>query len=277
MGVDDVTKTAKDAGRQAESSTALDRAVRVGLSSYGVVHLLLAWLMLQLALGSRNADVSTSGALRALAGGTAGRGLLVILGAGFAALVLWQLLETFVGHRSQQGVQRALRRAVSLGRAVMYGALGVSAVKIALGSSSSGTQTRPDTLSARLMDMPYGSVLVAAVGVAAIGYAVGTVYWALSRRFEENLESRGVVGARGKAIGAFAKVGYTARAVGFLLVGLLFVWAAATRDPERSGGLDEALARLLEQPFGPAALVIVAAGFTCFGLYCFAWARHLSR
>ena len=277
MGAEELGSTARAAGREAEESAALDHAVRVGLVSYGVVHLLLAWLMLQLALGSRGADVSTTGALHELAGGAPGRVLLVVLAAGFAALVLWQLLDALVGHRGARGRWRPVRRAVSLGRAVIYGALAVSAAKIALGAGAGGQQAQPDTVTARLMEVPYGRLLVAAVGVAAIGYAVGTIYWALSSRFEKNLASRGVHGARGTAIGVFAKVGYTARAVGFLLVGLLFMWAAATRDPEHSGGLDKALGRLLGEPFGPAALVAMAAGFACFGLYAFAWAWHLPR
>src|SRR5699024_3443946 len=177
----------------------------------------------------------------------------------------------------EHGVWRWLRGLVSLGRAVIYGALAASAAKIAVGAGSSGGEARPDTITARLMEVPYGLVLVAAVGVVAIGYAVGTVYWALSSRFEKNLASRGVHGARGAAIGVFAKAGYTARAMGFLLVGLLFVWAAVTRQREHSGGLDEALGRLLGEPFGPAALVAMAVGFACFGLYAFAWAWHLPR
>src|SRR5690625_3942884 len=102
MGAEDLERAARDAGREAEESTMLDHAVRVGLVSYGVVHLLLAWLVLQLALGSRSADVSTSGALHELAGDALGRVLLVVLAAGFAALVLWQLLDALVGHRSEE-------------------------------------------------------------------------------------------------------------------------------------------------------------------------------
>src|SRR5699024_9652853 len=172
MGAEELGSTARAAGREAEESAALDHAVRVGLVSYGVVHLLLAWLMLQLALGSGGADVSTSGALHELAGGALGRVLLVVLAAGFAALVLWQLLDALVGHRQEQGVWRSLRRLVSLGRAVIYGALAVSAAKVAVGAGSSGGEARPDTITARLMEVPYGRVLVAAVGVVAIGYAV---------------------------------------------------------------------------------------------------------
>lgn len=277
MAAKGLGKVAEQAGRKAENSAVLDAAVRIGLVSFGVVHLLLAWVMIRLTLGARDAEVSQAGALNQLATQPFGRILLWVLGLGLVALVLWQLLDALVGHRDLVGLKRAGMRIVSFGRAVVYGLLAGSAVKIAVGAGGAGSGEQPETISTRLMEMPFGRVLVAGVGVVVLGYAVGLVCWALSSGFEKNLESRGVVGARGKAVMLFAKVGYPARAVGFLLVGLLFLWAALTRHPERSGGLDEALGRLLGEPFGPVALVVIAAGFACFGLYCFAWARHLDR
>jgi hypothetical protein len=58
---------------------------------------------------------------------------------------------------------------------------------------------------------------------------------------------------------------------------VLFLYAAITHDPQKSGGLDEALRELLQKPFGAPLLVAVALGFACYGLFCFAWARHLDR
>jgi hypothetical protein len=34
---------------------------------------------------------------------------------------------------------------------------------------------------------------------------------------------------------------------------------------------------VLDQPFGPVLLLVIAAGIGCYGLFCFARARHLSR
>ena len=73
------------------------------------------------------------------------------------------------------------------------------------------------------------------------------------------------------------KVGYIAKGVAIGLVGVLFVYAAVTHDPKKSGGLDQALHEVLEQPFGPFLLVAIALGIACYGLFCFARARHLSR
>lgn len=57
----------------------------------------------------------------------------------------------------------------------------------------------------------------------------------------------------------------------------LFDYAAITHQPKRSGGLDQALQKVLQQPFGPGLLVVIAVGIACYGLFCFARARHLSR
>ena len=45
----------------------LDVAARVGLTAYGVVHLVIAWLALQLAFGDREGSPSSSGAVSELA------------------------------------------------------------------------------------------------------------------------------------------------------------------------------------------------------------------
>ena len=50
-----------------------------------------------------------------------------------------------------------------------------------------------------------------------------------------------------------------------------------THESGKSGGLDQALQKVLQQPFGPFLLGAIAAGIICYGLFCFAWARHLDR
>ena len=55
-------------GNEVEDSRWLDHAVRWGLVSYGVVHLLIGWLAVQLALGQRRGGASSQGALPSSAG-----------------------------------------------------------------------------------------------------------------------------------------------------------------------------------------------------------------
>ncbi len=60
-------------------------------------------------------------------------------------------------------------------------------------------------------------------------------------------------------------------------MGGLFCYAAITHDPKKSGGLDQALQTVLEQPFGQVLLTAIALGIAAYGAFCFARAKHLSR
>ncbi|MGZ8771474.1 MAG: DUF1206 domain-containing protein, partial [Aeromicrobium sp.] len=75
----------------------------------------------------------------------------------------------------------------------------------------------------------------------------------------------------------FGKIGYVSKGIALLIVGGLFLGAAWTHDPDKSGGLDQALRELLDRPFGSLMLGVIAFGIGCYGLFCFARARHLDR
>jgi len=55
------------------------------------------------------------------------------------------------------------------------------------------------------------------------------------------------------------------------------MWAAWTHDSNKSGGLDQALHKVLQQPYGHVMLAAVALGFAGYGLFCFVRARYLKR
>ena len=271
----DVSTQAEEAGRQADDSEWMDHAVRVGLVSYGIVHLIIAWLAVQMAVGNGGGSASSQGALHQLAQNDVGRASLYVVGAGFVALVVWQLLEAVWGHRDEEGGKRVFKRVTSAGKAVLYGSLAVSAIKTAAGSSSGNGGT--DGLTAQLMQMPGGPLIVGGVAVGILAVAGFLLYRGLSESFRSKLESSGQTGNDGRAYVLFGKAGYVSKALALTVVGVLFLYAALTHNPKKSGGLDEALREVLEKPFGAPVLVAVALGFACYGLFCFAWARHLDR
>jgi hypothetical protein len=275
MNAGDVSVQARQIGRKADSSKALDHAVRVGIIAYGIVHLLIAWVAIQLAFGSEEGSSSSDGALSTMAQTPVGGVLLYVVAGGFAALVLWQLTEALAGHREAEGKKRIFKRLGSGMKTVLYGALGWSALKIAMGGGSDGGGT--DTLTSKIMAMPGGQLLVGLVGVAVGAYAARLIYRGLSESFMDKLKAEGQVGDTGKAFVLFGKTGYVSKGLALLVVAGLFLWAAWTHDPKKSGGLDQALHQVLEQPFGMPMLVALGAGIACYGLFAFAWARHLDR
>jgi len=116
-----------------------------------------------------------------------------------------------------------------------------------------------------------------AVGLAIIGYGGSLVYRGWSEKFREHLDAQGQSGKDGSAYVLMGKIGYIAKGVAIAIVGGLFCYAAITHDPKKSGGLDQALQTVLEQPFGQALLTAIAIGIGAYGVFCFARAKHLSR
>ena len=267
---------AADTAESVHDSTWMDRAIRAGLVAYGVVHLLVAWLAIQLAFGDKEEQASNTGAMQYLAQQPMGEILVWMIAVGMFLLVLWRLLEFAFGFPEETDDKKRWRkRATSLFKAVIYGALGYSAVKVATHDASQGGGT--DSTTAKLMDLPGGQLIVGAVGLAIIGYGISLVVRGWTEKFREHLDAQGQSGTDGSAYVMLGKVGYIAKGIAIAIVGGLFLYAAITHDPDKSGGLDQALQTVLEQPFGPVLLTAIGLGIGAYGLFCFARAKHLSR
>ena len=240
--------------------------VGVGLVSYGLLHLIIAWIALQLVLGKR-AEASPEGALSQLGRQPLGAVLLWIMALGLFTLAVWQAVEASIG-RDQPGRDgRTRRRLASAGRAVVYLALGVLAVEVAT-RAASGSGHGEETISAKLMSVPFGQVLVALIGAIVIGVGIAQVVKGVKQNFTEDLD----LGAP-RSVRRLGTVGYCAKGIALGIIGGLFVWAAVTYDPDKAGGMDAALSTIRDQPFGSVLLAIMAVGLACFGVYCFFWAK----
>ena len=165
------------AARAAKDGDAVDHLARLGLLALGIVHLLVGWLALQLVFGGGSDQADSQGALRELSDTPVGGPLLWLIVVGFAGLVLWQLTEAAVGHTDEEDGKRAMKRVLSVGKAVVYGSLGWSAAKIAAGGGSSSGDSSGETFTSRLMSAPAGQVLVALVGLAIVGGAEPFATW----------------------------------------------------------------------------------------------------
>ena len=266
MVVTSIEATGKRSITEVRRSRPYHALVGVGLVSYGLLHLVIAWIALQLVFGKR-AEASPEGALSQLGRQPLGGVLLWIMAVGLFTLAVWQAVEATIG-RDQPGRDgRTRRRFASAGRAVVYLALGVLAVGVAT-RAASGSGQGEETISAKLMSVPFGQVLVALIGAIVIGIGVAQVVKGVKQKFMEDLDL-GVP----RSVRRLGTVGYCAKGTALGIVGGLFVWAAVTYDPDKAGGMDAALTTIRDQPFGSVLLAIMAAGLACFGIYCFFWAK----
>jgi multisubunit Na+/H+ antiporter MnhB subunit len=270
MEIPDVARRSQGTARRAQHSESLTMLVKVGLIAYGIVHLLIAWLALQVTWTHEKKNTGNIGAVHTLATQPFGTPLLWISAIGFIALAAWQALEAAVGHEKNDKKEKIFKRIVSGGRVVLYLGLAVLFIRAATGTSGGKSK---QAWTAKLLDNTGGQLIVALVGLTIIGIGIGLVYVAFKKTFKKRIGDEVLQGGSGDIIVKLGQVGYVAKGIALGVIGSLFVWAAVTYDPKKAGGLDRALKTVLDQPFGQVLLTIVALGFACFGVFCFAWAR----
>lgn len=233
---------------QQEATQAVKLMAKVGIVAYGVVHLVLAWLAVQIAFGGSGEQASSKGALRQIARQPFGEVLLWVIVVGLAALVVWQVVQAVGGNAWRDDSERTRARIRHLARAVVYSALAVAAFGVVTGSGGSGGG-QEETVTATLLGAPAGRVLVAAVGLGIIAVGVRLVLTGVKGEFSDRLVNPS------ELVETLGQVGHVAKGVTLGIVGALFGWAALTSDPDKAGGMDQALATLRGQPFGQWLLV----------------------
>jgi uncharacterized protein DUF1206 len=273
MSAGQQARRAERTARQAADSGPVKTLGRVGLVAYGLVHLLVAYLAVRVALGGGD-KADKTGALQTIAGQPGGRLLLWVLTVGLVALTVWQLAEAGWGHGHRRPERRrTIQRLVSLGEAGVAGALAFSSFKVASGEPGK-TKGEKAAFVDKVFDWPAGELLVAAVGLGIVAVAIYLVHRGMARRFVDDLELAGAEPHARRAAIRFGQVGWTALGVAYGILGLLLVYSAVTYDPDKATGMDTALKTLAGQPYGTLLLLIVAAGLACFGAYCLFDARY---
>ncbi|MBB5866902.1 vacuolar-type H+-ATPase subunit I/STV1 [Allocatelliglobosispora scoriae] len=259
--------------RRARRSVILKRLTQVGFVGYGLLHLALGWLCLQILLGRGAADDGQTGAFRTIAAQPLGRFVLIVTAIGLIAMAVWQLLLAAVGHQDEQGWKRAAERLASLSRVVIYAALAFTAWKVVRGTATPSARQQQD-FTADLLRHGAGQAIVVVAGIAVVGLGIGLAVYGLLKKFVRHLRTGEMSPAVRTASVRLGQLGYLAKGFAYVVVGVLVALAGIRYEPSRSGGLDAALKTLPQQPFGPLLLAVVAAGLAAFGAYCFVQARY---
>jgi Domain of Unknown Function (DUF1206) len=267
------TQQVRSTASRAADSKPLEYLARGGFVCYGVIHLLFAWLALQLAFGHSGNESDQSGALQYLAQQPAGKFLLVLLIIGMIALALWQLFEAVVGESGPRNKRAIAERVVSGCRVVVYGYFAYLAIKVLSGANASQAQNQQKTTS-HLMDSTGGRWLVGLAGVVVVGVGVGLAVYGLLKKFEEHMHTAQMRASVRTTVRRLGMAGYAAKGVAYAIMGGLLVSAAVTYDPKKARGLDGALKTLPGHGWGVWLLVLIALGIAAFGVFCFFQARY---
>src|SRR3954452_20322133 len=170
MSAQGTAHPATGAADEAANSETLEHLARVGLVAYGVVHLLVAWLAVQLAwFGGGGEYADQSGAMATVAESPVGKPLLWVVAVGLIALAVWQAAEVLRWRSGWSASGKARTKALrksgkALVKAAVYIALAVLAIKFATGGGQSSSQQQQQT-TAGVFSWPAGRWLVAAAGL----------------------------------------------------------------------------------------------------------------
>lgn len=264
MSTSDKVRGAAD---RIQDSRSLEILARVGFAASGLVHLLLGYLAIRVAT-QHSEQSDQAGALAEVAALPAGAIILWATALGLAALALWMLIEAVLGVGSTSK-KRWVRSIKPAAKAVAYIALAWTAVTTALGTTSQGNGSTQ--ASASVLALPGGPFLLGIVGLIAIGVGGYLVVKGVGRKFRDDISTPS--GMAGQTVTYLGILGYVAKGIAIVVVGILFIVAAVKLDPNEASGLDGALKSLLQLPFGQWILIAVGAGLICYGVYSFARAR----
>ncbi|GAC66756.1 DUF1206 domain-containing protein [Gordonia soli] len=260
---------------QATDSTWFERLARAGHVVSGLLHLLIAYIVLRLAFGDPG-TADQSGALAIFADNAGGRAALWVATVAFVALALWRIAEAIVGPHATEagednsGAEAWLDRGKAFATAIVYVAFAWSAARFAMGDGqSSGSQNAG--LSARLMQSTGGKTLLVVAGLVIVGVGAYHVYKGVTRKFLDDLRN-----ARGTAVTVAGVAGYAGKGAVLVATGILVVVAAVKADPSKATGLDGAVKTLAGLPAGQILLVLAAIGLAAYGVYCF-WMARFAR
>jgi Domain of Unknown Function (DUF1206) len=260
-------KDAANAVEDASNSRALVIAARAGFAVSGLLHLLVGFVAIQLALGKagQSGPADQAGAIAQLAAQPQG---LLLLWAGFAAcvaLALWQTSNAVFEYGQLEARKKVGKKLSAAGKAVVFAVIALTFAASASGNSQTSGQSTSD-FTVAIIKAPGGAFLLIAVGAAIAIAGLVFVVLGVKGSFKKELRLPPSGTARSVVTG-LGVVGYIAEGVALFLVGLLFIISTVNANPRESTGLDGGLRALREQPYGVYMLTAVGAGLICYGLY----------
>lgn len=269
------SKTAAQA-LSVERSSAFRVLVRAGFVARALTYGVIGGVAAALAVGAgaSSGSANQQGALTLIAHAPLGRVVVGVAAIGLLMYAVWKLSLAIIGRGPEgAGGMELTDRISNLAGAVVYFAFFAVAVRVLLGTAGNQASKERHT-AAGVLGWPGGPVLVAIAGAALIAISAYQIYSALREDFAKESKT-GEMGARERRVFLIAgRIGLSARALVFVLVGYFLIRTAIDYKPSSGLGLDGALAQVHAQPFGPFLLALVAAGLMVFAAFSLLEARY---
>lgn len=236
--------------------------MRAGYSARALVYAIVGGLALTAAIRGGGTE-GTTGALAELKSQPFGLVLLWAIAVGLMCYALWRLIAAALDlERRGDDSSGLLARGGLVVTGLIHAALGVSVAGLAMGRSSGGGGGGAEDWTAKLMQMPYGKWIVAAVALGTIGAGIYYVHKGMAQKYKRTMR----VTPTTRKLDPALQAGFVAQGTLIAIVGVLMGYAALTTDPSQAGGIGDALTQVRSAPFGRVLLAVIGAGVLGFAL-----------
>jgi len=263
--------------REAAFSPLVETLTRIGFGVRGLIYLLIGVIAIQVVLGVRSTPAGKHGALVLIGTQPFGRILLILVIIGLAGYALWCVIRAIfdplnVGNDAE-GLMQRFGFFINAG---IYASLIAPAYGYLTGSANASNNSNTQQSVSTIMAMPWGRWFVGIGGIIVIGVGLAQIYKGFSHNFDKQFQLYDLNRQQSVWIRRIGRFGTAARGVVIAMIGIFLALAAYNFDPQQARGIEGALTALLNQPYGPWLLAVVAAGLIAFGIYSVtgaAWVR----
>lgn len=253
---------------------------RLGFYTKGFIFIVIGALAIMVALGERGGEDLTdpTGALERIARESYGKIILFVFIIGAAAHGAWNVLRGAADvDNAGKTIAGIIKRMGAAGIGFFYCFLAYKAWNLVQATRETPIENGEaiqKTLTAVLLALPLGAILVGIIGLSVIGVGIHECYSGVTGKFQETFRLREMTRPRRWSISVLGFFSFLARGLLFGLIGYFFVVAAVYYDANEAVGLDGALLTLAQSRFGKTLLFVAAAGLVCHGVLSLFEARY---
>jgi Domain of Unknown Function (DUF1206) len=266
-------REARSAGNDIVQSRGFEILARAGFIARGLVYAIIGVLAFELAIGHGGKLINQKGAMRTLEHQPGGHVLLILLAVGLGGYAMWRFFRAALGH-GPEGADSGIERLGALGSGLVYAVFCAIAVTLLTGSGSGSSSGNAKKTAHDVFAWPAGRWIVGIAGVVMIGVGLYQLFRGVMRKFLDDDKTENMSPAIKSWITWFGTIGHVARAIVFGLVGAFLLKASIDYRANEAIGLNGALAKLYDRPYGSELLGAVAAGLIAFGLFSISETRY---
>ena len=244
--------------------------MRAGYAGRGVTYLAVAGLSLWAIWRGGDAE-GTETVMASLSNSGWGVAVLWIIGIGLIAYALWRGIDAAEDLEDYGTDGKGLIARIGMVvTGLIHGALGATAIGLALGDRSGGGEDGVTAAVDWALNLPAGRWIVGVAALCTLGAAVYYVAKGVRASYRKHLRANRFTAKYDKLL----RAGIVAQGV---LIGIIggFLAVAAWRASEGpAGGVGQAFDWLAAQPFGNVLVVLLCVGLLLFAFFCFVNAAY---